>query len=127
MQVPFPSPFGTSSTSRSRLVTPTHNLSRHLEMYGDCEPGSYKELVLQNKSLYSTPLDVAEHAEGSVLSTELHLHRCSDYRFVLAMAQDLSLSDETLRAAGEIAELEAEKAGASTTVGPSAGALSDVS
>eukprot|EP00965_Chrysotila_dentata_P244645 6206092-Pleurochrysis_carterae.AAC.1 len=36
------------------------------------------------------------------------------------MAQDLGLSDETLRAAGEIAELEAEEAGASTTAGPSA-------
>eukprot|EP00965_Chrysotila_dentata_P037751 1255357-Pleurochrysis_carterae.AAC.1 len=36
------------------------------------------------------------------------------------MAQDLGLSGETLRAAGEIAEHEAEEAGASTTVGPSA-------
>eukprot|EP00965_Chrysotila_dentata_P041438 1373968-Pleurochrysis_carterae.AAC.1 len=84
-------------------------------MYGDCEPGSYEELVLQNKPLYSTPLDVAEHTERSISSTELHLHRCLDYRFVLAIAQDLGLSDETPRAAGEIAELEAEEAGASTT------------
>eukprot|EP00965_Chrysotila_dentata_P168396 5560851-Pleurochrysis_carterae.AAC.1 len=36
------------------------------------------------------------------------------------MAQDLGLPNDILRAAGEIAELKAKKAGASTTVGPSA-------
>eukprot|EP00965_Chrysotila_dentata_P141034 4661754-Pleurochrysis_carterae.AAC.1 len=49
-QVPFPSPIGSRSYSLSRLVTPTHNLSKHLEMYGGCDPGSYEEVVLQNKS-----------------------------------------------------------------------------
>ena len=126
-QVPFPSPIGSSSYSLSGLMTPTHNLSKHLEMYGDRDPGSYEKIVLQDKSLYNTPLDVAEHTERSILSTQFHLTRCLDYRFALAMAQDLGLSEETLRAAGEIAELEAEEAGASTTVGPSAGALSDFS